>query len=201
MLDIETMGTDFERDDVIQIALLELEPTQGGTYKPGRHFSRTLHTAQLPKSDYIAKMHADLIKTCRRKKPSTPSLVREEILSFFKRCGVHGPAMIMGLNATTFDVPYLVHTGYLKKPTQNADNVLIGDYHYRIYELKGAYNLTKDVLGIDDKTLFDLAARADVDVELPDGKAHEALFDCYRQTKVLNGCIRLLRNVQSVRNG
>jgi hypothetical protein len=102
--------------------------------------------------------------------------------------------MMMGLNATTFDIPYLTHKGYLQKPVPDQNNKLSGDYHYRIYELKGAYNVAKDVLKVDDQTLFAMAEDACPEITLPPGGKHEALYDCYKQLKVLNGVIRLLRN-------
>lgn len=197
MLDIETMGTDFDADDIIQIALLELTQAGDGTYTPGRSYTRTLFTAQKPKNDWIANTHRELLETCRRTPMVRVSAVRNEILEFFSSCGVNEPAMIMGLNATTFDVPYLVHKGFLKKPTQDANNKLVGDYHYRIYELKGAYNLAQDVLGMDSKRLFASAELECPEIELPAGKKHEALYDCYRQTKVLNGLIRMLRRTKA----
>jgi hypothetical protein len=197
MTDIESMGTNFDEDDIIQIAFLELNRAADGTYIPGDSLSKTLYTSQKPKNDWIANTHRDLLEVCRRTPRSTPEKVRNEIVSFFRWCGVNEPALLMGLQATTFDVPYLVHKGYLKKPTQDANNALVGDYHYRIYELKGAFNLAQDVLGVDSKTLYQLAERAAPEMELPQGKAHEALYDCYRQAKVLNGVIRLLKQAKA----
>ncbi len=193
MLDIESMGTDFDSDDIIQIALLELNRNADGTYKPGDAFCRTLHTSQKPKNDWIANTHKDLLPVCKRTPRLSAYQVRGEILSFFKSCGVVGPAMIMGLNATTFDVPYLVHKGYLQKPVQNASGKLVGDYHYRIYELKGAYNLAQDVLTMENNAMFEKAAKYAPEIELPTGGKHEALYDCYSQLKTLNGLIRILR--------
>jgi len=192
MLDIETMGTDMEADDIIQVGLLELTPGPDG-YKPGRSYSRTLFTAQKPKNDWIANTHRDLLEVCRRTPMVRANQVRNEILEFFEDCGVNEPAMLMGLNATTFDVPFMVQKGFLKRPWNDANNKLQGDYHYRIYELKGAFNLAQDVLGLDSKALYSRAEALCPEVELPEGKKHEALYDCYRQTKVLNGVIRMLR--------
>lgn len=197
MLDIETMGTDFESDDIIQIGLLELTPASDGTYIPGRAFQRTLYTNQKPKNAWIANTHRELLQVCRYSPRMTPEQVRSEILAFFRECGVNEPAMIMGLNATTFDIPYMVQKGYLRKPVPDQNNRLAGDYHYRIYELKGAYNLAQNVTGLNSKLLFERAEAACPEVVLPEGKKHEALYDCYRQLKVLNGIIRLLRRDQA----
>lgn len=197
MLDIETMGTDFERDDIIQIALLELNQNAEGLYAPGRAYERNLFTAQKPQNDWIANQHKDKLEVCRKLPWLSAPWIRADVRQFFKNCGVEEPAMLMGLNATTFDIPYMVAKGFLQKPSQDKNNKLVGDYHYRIYELKGAYNLAQDVLGIDSKTLFARAGLACPEIQLPEGKTHEALYDCYLQTKVLNGMIRLLRNARA----
>lgn len=191
MIDIETCGTNPETDDIIQIGLLECIPTPDG-YAPGLSYCRTLHTSQKP-NDFIKHMHRELLSVSAKCPMIEPAKVRSEILNFFKECKVDGLAMLMGLNATSFDVPFMVQRGFLKKPTQDSNNKLTGDYHYRIYELKGAFNLAQDVLGIDSKELFNRAAGFCPEI-IPLGKPHEALYDCYSQLKTLNGVIRMLRS-------
>jgi oligoribonuclease (3'-5' exoribonuclease) len=191
MIDLETMGTDMESDDIIQIALLECIPHVNG-YVPGKSYCRTLHTSQKPKNDWIKNTHKELLQVSMKCPIIEVAKVRAEILAFFRECGVNEPAMIMGLNATTFDVPYMVYKGFLRKPYQDANNKLVGDYHYRIYELKGAFNLAQDVLRVDSKVLFNRAAELCPEI-IPFGRPHEALHDCYGQLKTLNGVIRLLR--------
>jgi oligoribonuclease (3'-5' exoribonuclease) len=182
MLDIETMGTDPTSDDVIQIGILELDEVDG-FFIPGRAFSRTLFTSQKPKDEWIATNHKDLLEVCRRTPMTTAKQIRSEILSFFRTCGFVGAAPLMGLNLMSLDIPFLLAKGYLER----------GDFHYRVYELRGSYNTARIALGLDDKSFFERSAAAYPEIELPAGKKHEALYDCYSQLKTLNGSIRLLR--------
>jgi hypothetical protein len=182
MLDIETMGTSIESDDIIQIGLLEVIE-DGDYYRAGKSYSRTLHTSQKPKNTWIEENHRDLLPVCRRTPMVSVAAVRTEILAFFAECGVTGPAELIGLNATTFDVPFMLRAGYLKT----------GDYHYGIYELKGAMKFAQKALKIDPKQLVARAHDAWPDIELPAGKKHEALYDCYSQLKTLNGLLWLAR--------
>lgn len=181
MIDIETMGVD-EVDDIIQIGILELDQAPDGTYTPGRTYERMLHTSQTPKNDWIATHHKDKLPVCKRLPKVTPDNVRDDLLTFFWRCGAVGQVNIMGLNVTTFDLPFLLRAGYLKN----------SDYHYRIYELRGSYFTCRDILRMDAEAMFKVAHRACPEIALPEGKSHDALFDCYKQVKTLNGLIRIL---------
>lgn len=193
MLDIETMGTNPKSDDIIQIAILEVLRQKDGTYQAGNAFCRTLHTSQKPTNDWVANQHRKLLQECRRTPPTTPEKIRAEILSFFEWCGAEKPVKFIGLNLMSLDIPFLVEKGILEAPTVDRLNRLNGDFHYRIYELRGGFNLAEDVTGLSGKELFEAAERLAPDVTMPEGRAHEALFDCYKQLKTLNGLIRLLK--------
>lgn len=189
MLDIETMGLDQKADDVLQIGIVEITKGAKGLYWPGKEYCLTLHTEQEPRTAWIRENHKELIEKCKTegwKLP--PEMVREDILNFFKSCGVEGPANLVGLNLMSFDLPFLMEKGYLKKD----------DFHYRIYELAGAFKTACDVLSIERDALFTLAKQAASEIVIPEGKKHEALFDCYSQLQSLNGVIRLLRRGMAV---
>jgi len=195
MLDIETMGTDKTSDDIIEIGILELNRDKHGFYQPGRTFSKVLCTDQKPKNDWIATTHKDLLRLAGTGKSPAPGLVRSHILEFFNECGVTELAQIMGMNVAGFDLPFMVQKGYLVPPQNGGvNNVTAGDYHYRVYELKGAFNVAQDVFGVDSKELFKRAERASPTTYLPaNGRPHTALYDCYKQLNTLNGVIALLR--------
>jgi hypothetical protein len=104
----------------------------------------------------------------------------------------------MGWNVTMLDIPFMLEKGYLRpfyRQTVEGMEISTGDFHYRVYEQSGSISLAQCVLGVENRN--DLVARAQVDypeIALPeDGKDHDALYDCYRQLKVENGLIRLLR--------
>jgi len=184
MLDIETMGLDPEKDDIIQIGILEVNEV-GDYYIPGRAYSRTLHTSQKP-NDFIAKMHHDLLPTCNRTPMVQPSVVRNEILKFFNSCGFVGPAMLMGQNLMSLDIPFMRAKAILMK----------GDFHYRVFELMPIARVVAKLLNVDVQTVYKMAGEAYPEIE-PQGKKHQALYDCYNQLKSLNGMIRLIRRTQS----
>jgi DNA polymerase III epsilon subunit-like protein len=177
MLDLETMGTDITHDDIIQIGLLELTKV-GKYYVPGRSLSRLVHTDQTPKNDWIAKTHAKLLPLAQATPVVEPRAIRAEVLAFFKEVCGSEPVYLMGLNAMSFDIPFMLAKGFLTKD----------DYHYRVYELRGAYKFAEDILGGDYMQLANLAY---TDMVLPEGRKHEALYDCYAQAKTLNGLIYL----------
>jgi oligoribonuclease (3'-5' exoribonuclease) len=183
MLDIETTGTDPEVNHILEIGILEVEFGGNGLHNPGRAYQRTLHYANTPVNEWVKANNSELLNRCRKVPRCTASRVRSEIQSFFTECGVAGPAMIMGLNLHSLDIPFMLKHEYLDK----------SDLHYRTYELKGSFNTAQEVLMVDTKTLFKLAGEACPEI-VPVGKPHEALFDCYNQLKTLNGVIRLLRN-------
>lgn len=193
MIDIETMGTNFDRDDVIQIGILEVDKGADGYYRPGRSYLQYLYTEQEPMNEWIRTNHADLLTVCRKEPYRSPTEIRAGILNFFRSCGVTELAQLMGLNAMGFDVPYLVNKRYMVKPEQGKDNVLRGDYHYRVFELSGVYTVGMNVTGLDRRDFFKVANDACPWIELPRGKKHDALYDCYAQLKTLNGIIRLLK--------
>lgn len=183
MLDIETTGTDPHADTILEIGILEVEFGANGLHNAGRAYQRTLHYSGTPASEWVRTNHVELLKRCRKVPRIEATKVRDEILGFFKACGVKGPAMLMGLNVNSLDLPFMHSHGYLTKD----------DSHYRVYELKGSFNTAAEVLMIDSKELFKRAASACPEIK-PEGKPHTALYDCYSQLKTLNGVIRLLRS-------
>lgn len=182
MLDIETMGTDA-LDDIIQIGILECIKNGKGFYTPARSFLKVLHTDQEPKDEWIRTNHKDLLVVSKNTEYEAAPIVRAQILAFFKQCGVTENAEIMGLNAGTFDLPFMFRSGYLAK----------SDVHYRVYELTGVNKLAQDILGVDSRDVYRLANQACDWIDLPAGKKHDAMYDCISQLKALNGTIAILR--------
>lgn len=197
MIDIESMGTDFKNDDIIQIGILECVKN-GNLYTPGRSYQRNLFTDQTPKNEWIANTHKNLLPICQKLDYASPVEIRADILAFFQQCGEMGAVNVMGLNATNFDIPYMVTKGYLVAPQDGRP----GDYSYRIYELRGAYALAKDILNLsDDKELFELTSSMPSSFMLPSGQKHEALYDCYKQLQTLNGILSVASGVSSIKRG
>jgi oligoribonuclease (3'-5' exoribonuclease) len=180
MLDIETMGIDPVADDVLEIAILEVDLVEG-IYKPGRAYQRTLHSSQKTQNEWILNHHKELMKRCMKVPFTTPDKVRAEILSFFKKCVQEGPAVLIGLNLGSLDIPFLLAKGFLQK----------GDYSYRVYEMTGAIALIQDALDMKRDQVFKTAN--ELGGSEPDGKKHEAIYDCYSQLRTLNGLLSMVR--------
>lgn len=186
MLDIETTGIDFNKNQVLQICFLELFKNKSNQYVPGRMFNRLLNYDGYSAEEWARKNNADLLDKCSKVPYQAPVVVKCEILNFFNQCnkGSDEKPGIMGLNVGSFDLPFLKHHGFLGPE----------DYHYRVYELRGAYNLATDVLG--PAALKDIG-NACAWLDLPVGKAHDGMWDCYNQLKTLNGIIATFQNMKA----
>ena len=204
MVDIETTGTNLRKDDILQIGILELEFLMG-SWRPGKSFEMDLYTNRQPESQFAKEHQAELYERCRKVAFLPACSVRAHLLHFLQTCGVTGPDIyFMGWNAAGFDLPFLAAHAYLEphryEQDINGKDVPAGDFHYRIYELQGAISLAENVLGYNDrKGLIKDAeehGRLSMLSSTFPGKQHDALFDCYRQTQILNGLITLLKGYE-----
>jgi hypothetical protein len=198
VLDIEAVNTDKKRDDILQIALLEADFIDG-FWKPGKFYNRFLHTSCQPESQFAKENMVELFKLCNSVAPNTAEEIRQEMLAFFKECKVRPPYVyFMGWNATMMDIPFLEEQQYLRpfyRETVNGVDIPTGDYHYRVYEQSGSISLAMCVLGMENRNeLVNLAFESYPEIEMPPGKPHDALYDCYQQLRIENGLIRLVRD-------
>ena len=196
MIDIEATGVDQEKDVILEIGILETR-FDGRFWQPGREFHKILHYAGEPESEFAKTHMVELYKRCNDAPHTTIASTREEMLAFFKECGHTGHGVVfMGWNSMNFDVPFLNKVGYLKAPgyeTVNGEDIRVGDHHYRQYEMSGVIQFVQDVLGRDRDTVLKEAEETDHTITLPEGKEHDALYDCYKQLKLVNGLISLTR--------
>lgn len=198
MLDIESTGIDSKKEDLLQIGILECD-FDGRFWKPGRSFELIQHSDRKPESQFAKEHMAKLYEVCNRAPKWEAENIRWMILDFFTKCGATPPDVyLMGWNASNFDVPFLVDKGVLQPSYYeigpDGKDIRRGDFHYRIYELGGAISLIANKFpNTDRKHLCEEAKKLDQIVPLPQGKEHDALFDCYSQLKILNGLIELAR--------
>jgi hypothetical protein len=117
--------------------------------------------------------------------------VRQQILDFCRECGADAPNIFFaGWNAGIFDIPFLAHHGYII-PAKYENDQLVGDCHYRVYEISGALNLVANVRGTNEiNGVLKEAQKMGPKLE---GNRHEAVFDCERQMHIMNALIRMLR--------
>lgn len=199
MIDIETTGIEPDKNDLLQVGILECT-FDGQRWNPGRSIELINHTDKQPESQFAKEHMTDLYQLCNAAPKWEPLGMRTHILEFFKRCGETPPMVyLMGWNASNFDIPFLVHKGILKpnyyEIGPDGKDIMRGDFHYRVYEMGGAVSLAQNVKNYSDrKTLLQDAENVYGEYPaLPQGKQHDALFDCYKQLRILNGLIRMLK--------
>lgn len=192
MIDTETTGLDPQKDDVIQIGLVEMR-WDGNFWKIGETIKEfLLYTDREPADDFAKKFMGPLYERCRRRGVSyKPEELRDRILQVFKKRGIYHLA---GKNLGNFDLRFLEAKGYL----------LEGDYHYRLYDLTGAMALVSDVLNLEENDdrlrglTLEAYARDVVAAPLQEEhKAHDAISDSIAQIQTLNGLIEMLRKAIS----
>ncbi len=209
MIDIETTGVNQETDEILEIGIVEIENvsmTNGAYwYLTGRQFHKVLHSNRQPESEFAKKHMTALYELCNDTPESENyEKARREIFQFihpndwndeFKEHSE--PKLFMGWNASNFDMPFMFNKGLLRPSyyTQvNGKETLCGDVHYRIYEQTGSVQLLSDVTGLDRKTIEVLAMDLNpTNIKLPEGKEHDALYDCYKQIIMQNGLIKIGR--------
>ncbi len=197
MIDIETTGLEPQNDEIMQVAIVAIwRDSQTGFWNPGGdaryphssgaqfNFYQKIKSTTVPRDEF-AKEHMVAMYVY-----DIHSTVRERILTFFRHAGADHPAPLMGWNLGILDIPFLTAHKYLLK----GDNVYDGDFHHRLYDVRSACKFRADLLGVDEKAMREVAYAAYPELEMPEGIGkHDALHDCYRQIRILNGLIRLAK--------
>lgn len=214
MIDIETTGVDQKTDDILEIGIVEIETgftvAANGTFwhPTGRVFHEVLYSDRKPESEFAKKHMKALYDRCNNTPGKHFLQLANEI-----RCFVHNlpsidlenidlePKYFMGWNASNFDMPFMFLKGLLIPSYYqqvNGKDKLLGDAHYRVYEQTGSVQLIADMTGLDRKTIEALAMDLNpTGLKLPDGKEHDAIYDCYKQIIMQNGLIKIGRmNIQ-----
>lgn len=195
MLDIETTGVSLDTDDVLEIGVVEMLPTDDG-WAAGREFHQVVHSTRQPTSEFAKKHMPAVYAASNKASPLAFSVIRGLLTIFFAECGKTGhDVLICGWNAANFDVPFLQKKGFLVPPgylTVDGKDTQVGDHHYRVYEMCGAFQLMADVKRLSYEQVKEAAAKA-FPSSLPAGKDHDAIYDCHKQIKLLNGLIAMGR--------
>lgn len=206
MVDLETTGVDIYTDNILQIGLLKLTRNADGYWEPGESFQKQIFYGGSPKSEFARQHMAEVYRASNHTPFEPHEEVRTQIKAFIRSSlgipegqSVNPQNVVMcGVNASGFDLPFLEMRNFLRKMSyvtgEDGKDVAVGDYSYRVYEITGAIELVMDAYDLKNRTEVLNAANTMYTMVLPDGKKHEALYDCYNQTKTLNGLIKLLRD-------
>jgi len=214
MVDIETTGTNKETDDILEIAMVEITRNDKGFWVPtSRAFHRRVFSERQPENDFAKREMAALYAECNKLDPLLDG--QDAVTSGVKEF-LHGPGweleahfepkFFIGWNASNFDLEFLfkkdvMTPSYYVMDEKKGKEVLKGDAHYRVYEQTGAIEYLSDVTGLDRWTLLKVAETCipkEYELELPKGKKHDALVDCYSQINMMNGLIALGRKAFTV---
>lgn len=204
MVDIETTSADKSKAQILEIGIVACSWSKQGILLPKKKnpdYHTYLHYAGDPETNFAKEHQLELFALCNKTVPKEPELIREGILSFFKEHHAQTPVTVLGLNSAGFDMPLLSKHGILKESVwvDNGDTQdLVGDYHYRIEDITGARMMAMRVTGLDYSSLTNAAVALCPEIKLPEGKAHDAIYDCYRQIQMYNGLIRLVRGGRMV---
>lgn len=210
MIDIETTGVDKSKDAILEIGAVRINLCDDGYWRPCQvmnwetrgtnhdFFHMTLHYSGHP-MDNFAKTHmSDIYALCNSTDPCEDYKRAAIRFKHWLHCKDSKPKFFMGWNASNFDVPFLFEKG-IATPSYYVDTKegqeLRGDVHYRIYEQTGALHLACNATGLDRKQVQKIAEVSDpTGLKLPEGKEHNALYDCYWQIKMMNGLIWMMKN-------
>jgi hypothetical protein len=202
MLDIETTGVELKSDEILQLALLECN-YNGKHWIPGTSLSFFNHTDREPTSEFAKKHMAGLYAFCKTVDSVPVEIRRAQILEFFRSCNATPPqdVFLAGHNGPNFDIPFSVRDGYLERnryETVDGKDILVGDFHYRVFDLNSALDTAMQVTGLERKVLLKEAREVGEAIAKEHGyfrdcKPHDALDDCYAQLFLWNGILCILR--------
>lgn len=199
MIDIEATGIDPAKEALLSIGILECE-FENRFWQPKRSKEWIVRCERQPESEFAKEHMTALYAKCNAAPQLTTERLRWEVLDFIRGCGTTGPddTYFMGWNASNFDIPFLVAKGVLVPSSYelgpDGKDRMVGDFHYRIYEMGGALSLTQNARCTwDRKTITEMAKELQPRFPMPPGKQHDALFDCYHQLHLLNGLLELVR--------
>lgn len=199
MIDIETSGVDKKNDEILEVALVEIELVNGYWNLTGKQFHRVLHYPGQPKDSFAIKHMSELYLKCNLTDENEDYAKLSTDLPLFLHDGEDEgtPKFFMGWNASNFDIPFMFIKNILTPSyyieTEEGQE-LRGDVHYRIYEQTGALNFMLNMTGLSKKSLRALSNDLNpVYLDLPKGKSHDALYDCYSQINMMNGLIAIGR--------
>lgn len=196
MIDIESTGVDLWRDEVLEIGIVEMLPTDDGLWAAGREFHTFVHSNRAPITEFARAHMVEVYRKANLTPKRKSDDIRQDIVNFLKDCGRVGHGVFFcGWNASNFDLPMLHQQDLLEAPgyeTVDGVDKQVGDHHYRIYEMGGAVQYVSDMKNMPRANVQVLATELGGETGVT-GKDHDALYDCHKQIRLLNGLIKLGR--------
>lgn len=197
MLDIETTGLSPINDEILQISILEMNWADVAPgWIPGELMNFVLPCARHPESDFAKKYQMDLYATCNKlaESPKPAHEFAREIKDWLNSRNDNGEKPeLVGWNIAGFDVQFLKQKNVLTE----------ADFFYRLYDVQSVIHAVHGLCdpAVHRREIEAFVMSRDTLVTMPEGQAHNAVYDVYRQTKILNGCLVVMNEgvVQSYR--
>lgn len=203
MIDIETSGTNKDRDEILEVGVVEIQFIDDFWSPTGRVFHMALHYPGSPSDSFAVEHLSELYKKCNQlPKSENYEKLSKDLRAFLETSSPDsGPALFIGLNASGFDLDFLfkkkVLTPSFYVETESGQEMR-GDAHYRVYEQTGAINILRNIFQLSKEDLLKRIGEIDYpEICLPRGKDHDAIYDSYRQINQINGLIALGRSFES----
>lgn len=196
MIDIETNGSDIDTVDILEVGIVEMELINKRYVPTGRDFHFVMHYPHKPNDSFAIKFMSDLYKRCNETDPSQNyDKLREDVKKYLHREN-NDPKLFVGVNISSFDLPILNRLGILEKATHvdvEGGQMLIGDYHYKVLDVRSLTIAIKEVMGIEKNKDFYKLINDIITTPLnTEGVVHTAIFDCYNQIDEINACYELI---------
>jgi hypothetical protein len=194
MTDLETTGIDPTITEIMEIASVEVE-FDGFSLTPKSHFHKyiKINTPPNMNDEFVVKYQLGLYEKCLNL-PNENS--KEQAIKEWEeyKSKVYGKSQpkFSGLNFGAFDEQYLLVHGFLKKGYKDDKGKMYSSYTYRHLELQTFIQVGAMQLGMKTTEFCDKMVALDDSVQLPEGSAHTALYDTYRQIKLFNGCMKFI---------
>lgn len=180
MIDLEMTGVNPDTDDVLQIAMLQLElDEKHKAYKATKSLNAFLKHKGSPTRDFDKKYLSHVYKRCN-KSPLTPKAFKRTMHDWLG--DLKGKVTPTG-DCVPCDVEFLYRSGCADRNYfDENDNSVEGSFHYEFFEINPLKIIAREILGEKDL------------VEKPH-QEHDALGDCRNQLLELNKCLSILFGV------
>lgn len=180
IMDLESTGIGFS-DAVLELAFLHLK-FDGNFYRPGMYYRRVFHYSFPPESLFSKTHHASLHDECRYADTAIPSEVQGSIIEYFKSCDStdYRQRIIVG-SRLSFKLEMLEKCRYLEKPQLmefESGPKQTGDY-FGIIDLYGVGHFVSEMFEEHRSALQKRMDALNLEMPLPSGHRHRALYDCY----------------------
>jgi hypothetical protein len=187
IVDIETTGLSYS-DMTLEFVILQIV-RERGFYKPGRYYRRVFHYSHAPEGSFAKSHHLDLYEEARQADSVPPSLVNEEVESFFESCDSkdYKNRVIVG-SRLSFKLELLDKARLFFKPQTmefESGSKSFGHYFSTI-DLYGVESFVSELFEEHKAKVKEKMTALKLQHRMPQGRRHRALYDAFLYLNRLN---------------